>query len=68
MEIVTHTKTFKSINMHVIILVYLIFLSLNDIDSSPFNQTTEETTEENVLNDTQMESTGIELTDKARKY
>ena len=50
------------------ILVYLIFLSLSNIDSAPFNQTTEETTNGTVLNDTQTESTGMELTDKARKY
>ena len=54
--------------MYVMILVCFIFLSLSNIDSAPFNQTTEETTNGTVLNDMQTESTGMKLTDKARKY
>ena len=41
------------------LLVYVIFLSLSNIDSAPFNQTNEETTNGTVLNDTQTESAGI---------
>ena len=54
--------------MCALILVYLLFLSLNDIDSALLNQTTEETTNENVLNETQTKSTGMELTDNTEKH
>ena len=53
--------------MYVIVLVYLIVLSLDNIGSTPFNQTTEERTKD-VLIDTQTESTGMELTDKVKKH